>query len=234
VAPCLLFSLPVQPKQRVSRCAGFTLIELLVVLAIAAIAMGLGIPALHNFIVRSRTEGAAREASMTLQRCRLEAIKSNREVIAHLDGNEIVCFVDADRDQTFNPDASAPYRTADWIVSEAGLTSDKLAFRDPDNDEDDASLGGFAEAWGKDGAIRGAVFQPNGSVAEQGAFRIADVRSNFLEVRVAPAATGRIEIRKCLEGAVNPEPAEGDEDFDCVWVPFGDPADPDHQPWTWN
>lgn len=219
MAPRLLFSLPVQPKQRVSRCAGFTLIELFVVLAIAAIAMGLGIPALHNFIVRSRTEGAARETSMMLQRCRLEAIQSNREVVAHLDGDRIVCFVDADRDRAFNPDDSAPYRTADWIVSRAQLSSDKLFFRNPELKEGEDSIEGFTSVDGK----LSAVFQPNGSVADDGAFRIGDIRGNFLEVRIAPAASGRIEIRKWQE--------EGEVDS---WIGSGDPADPDYIAWKWN
>lgn len=230
MAPRLLSSVPVQSKQRVSRCAGFTLIELFVVLAIAAIAMGLGIPALHNFIVRSRTEGFAREASMLLQRCRLESIKSNREVVAFLDGGDIVCFVDADRDQTFNPDDTKPYRTADWVVGRVSPQSDKVSYADPDGNTGGGSIGGFGTPWGSN-ALTAAVFQPNGSVVEEGAFRIADVRENFLEVRVAPAATGRIEVRKWQEGAV---PATEDDEDPDQWIGSGDPADPDYEAWKWN
>lgn len=40
------------------------------------------------------------------------------------------------------------------------------------------------------------VFLPDGSVEETGAFRFADVRGNFLEVRVEPLATARVQVRK--------------------------------------
>lgn len=40
------------------------------------------------------------------------------------------------------------------------------------------------------------TFLPNGSVEETGAFRFADVRGNFLEVRVEPQATARVQVRK--------------------------------------
>lgn len=231
MALALLLPGPVQPKQRGPRSAGFTLIEVLVVLAFAAIVMGLGIPALQNFIVRSRTEGFARETSMLLQRCRLQAIQSNREVVAFLDGDEIACFVDADRDQTFNPDEAKPFRTADWVVGRAAPQSAHLSFTDPDGNTGAASIAGFGTPWGPGGLTGAAVFQPNGSVLERGAFRIADVRDNFLEIRVAPAATGRIEVRKWQEGTV--EPTEDDEDPE-QWIGSGDPTDPDYEAWKWN
>lgn len=203
-----------QSKQRVSRSAGFTLVELLVVLAILAIGMGLGIPALHNFIVRHQTEGFARETSMLLQRARLEAIKSNREVAVFLDGDALVAFVDADSDDKIEPDPSAPYKTADWEVGRSTLPDGRLFLKAPSEAE-----GGPIDGFDKFGGVTSAVFRPNGSVAEDGAFRIADQRDNFLEVRVAPAATARIEVRKWQDGA---------------WLGTGDPSDPDFIPWTWK
>ena len=47
------------------------------------------------------------------------------------------------------------------------------------------------------------VFLTDGSVDEPGAFRIADIRGNFLEIRVEPKATARVQVRKWDE-------AEGD------------------------
>ncbi len=40
------------------------------------------------------------------------------------------------------------------------------------------------------------LFRSNGTALEDGAFRFADRRGNRLEVRLAPAAVGRIEVRK--------------------------------------
>ena len=48
------------------------------------------------------------------------------------------------------------------------------------------------------------TFNTDGSVPQIGAFRVADPRGNFLEVRVGPAATAKIQVRKWNEDlAVN-------------------------------
>jgi hypothetical protein len=47
--------------------------------------------------------------------------------------------------------------------------------------------------------LRVMVFGPDGSIRDPGALRIADAREprrNVLEVRVAPQATARVEVRK--------------------------------------
>lgn len=202
-------------KFRVARSAGFTLVELLTVLAILAIAMGLGVPALHNFILRGRTEGFAREVSMLLQRSRLEAIKSNRDVGVFLDGDELVAFVDVDGDAQFQPDTSKPYRTVDYAIGRMKAPSAHVTFMDENGNKGPSSVVGTSTVNG----TTGALFQPNGSVEEETAFRIGDVRDNFLEARIAPAATARIELRKWQGGE---------------WIGTGDPADPDYQAWEWK
>jgi hypothetical protein len=184
---------------------------LLVVMAIVAGAMLLGIPAIQNLIVRSRTEGFAREASVLMQRTRLEAIKMNRDGVVRTDAanRRLEAFLDADGDGTFNPNPAAPPRTADYVLGRLALPAN-VEFAAPDSQ---ALIDGFT------GAEQLAVFQANGSVADEGAFRIGDARGNFLEVRVGPPATGRVQLQKWQNSD---------------WRAAGDPASPDHKPWKWH
>jgi len=215
------------------RSAGFTLIELLVVLGVLGIAMVLGIPALQNFIIRSKTEGFAREASTLLQRTRLEAIKVNRDGVVHLDpaNRRLVAFIDADREGTFNPDPDEPFRTTDYVIGQLLLPSN-LEFEDQDGNSGRDSVVGDTEVVVAGEPWPAVIFRPNGSIADPGipdeeeeeepyfAFRVSDPRRNHLEVRISPQATGRVEIRK----------------FDIElkkWSASGDPSEADFKPWKW-
>lgn len=202
---------------------GFTLIELFVVLAILAVAMALGIPAIQNLIIRSRTEGFARELSTHLQRTRLEAIKANREGVVFLDeaAGELVTFIDADRAidpltefRDFAPNPGAPPRTADYVLHRLAPPA-RVRFADPNGNEGEDSILDFTTNAGSPWLI----FRPDGSVIDPGAFRIADERGNFLELRVSPAATGRVQVRKYQDGE---------------WLSSVDPSADDPKPWKWN
>lgn len=220
------------PKARGARCpaqgrsAGFTLIELLVVMAIVAGAMLLGIPAIQNLIVRSRTEGFAREASVLMQRTRLEAIKMNRDGVVHMDpdGGGLTAFLDADRDGTFDPDPTEPPRTTDYVLGRLPLPAN-VEFRDPGGNVGTDSVLGSTTVVVAGGTPRALIFQANGSIVVDPddppgfAFRVADVRDNFLQILVSPPATGRVQLQKWQ---------------DSDWRPAGDPASPDHKPWKWN
>lgn len=202
--------------------SGFTLLELLAVFAVAVTILALGIPALNNFIVRSKTEGFARETAVLLQRARLEAIKQNRDAVVYLDtvNRGFAAFLDADLDGVFNPSGGPP---ADYETGRLPLPSGVL-FQAPPQDGgpvDVASVDGLSriEAHGA-GDLPAVIFQPNGSVAAIGAFRIGDERGNFLEIRVEPEGTGKVEILKA--------------DDNGVFHPAGDLADPDYQPWEWK
>lgn len=200
---------------RTRRNGGFTLIELLVVLVILGIAMALGIPAIQNFIIRSRTEGFAREAAVLMQRTRLESIRMNRDAAIFLDTaqNQLVGFVDADRSRTFNP-GGGPFRTVDYELARLTPPSN-VSFEDQNGNVGLDSLDGFTPV---DGELW-LLFQPDGSVEDVGALRISDTRENTVEVRVDPAATARVELRKWQDGR---------------WLGAGDPAEPGFEPWEWN
>ena len=210
---------PRRPAPR-DRSAGFTLIELLVVLGFLALAATLAVPAIQNLIVRSKTEGFAREASVLMQRTRLEAIKMNRAGVVHIDpaNRRLAAFIDADLDGTFNPDPDEPYRTTDYVLGRIPLPAN-VEFQDPDGAQDQDSVFGFTPVDVGHPDARGAYYQADGSVADEGAFRICDVRDNCLEIRVSPPATGKVELLKRQDGK---------------WVDSGDPGDEDFVPWKWN
>lgn len=202
---------------------GFTLIEALLVVGVLTVVLALGIPAIQNLIVRSKTEGFARQVSSTMQRTRLEAIKMNREGAVFMDtaNRRLVAFIDADRDGTFNPTNGTP-RTTDYVLARLDLPSG-VEFEDQDGNVGIASVLG-ATTVEVDGAdLPAPIFQPDGSiedpVAEAFAFRVADVRDNTLEVRIAPAATGRVQLRKWQ-----------DEE----WLSTVDPEADNPKPWRWN
>ena len=228
------------PKARFPRCSepvrsgGFTLIELLVVLAIVVVAMLLGIPALHNLIIRSRTEGYAREASVLMQRTRLEAIKMSRDGVVYLDpaNRRLVGFIDADRSGTFNPDPDEPPRTTDYVLGRLPL-SENVEFEDQAGNTGATSVVGKTEVEVGGDPLPAVIFRANGSIVDPRsddgdfAFRVSDVRGNHLEVRVFPQATGRIELRK-WQTVVADGVAKDD------WYGSGDPGDEGFVPWKWN
>ncbi len=101
----------------------------------------------------------------------------------------LTSFVDVDNDGTFNPVAGAPQGTTDWELGRMEVIGE-IFLGGPAGDP--AIIDGF------DGGapIATATFRPDGTVDNAGAIRLADGRDNFLEVRIAPQGTARIELRK--------------------------------------
>lgn len=195
-----------------NRARGFTLVEMLVVIAIIAIVAVITIPALHKMIVRSRLEGFASEVSGLMQRARLEAVKRSVPTVMRVDfeNDELVVFVDVDfavpgNAGVFNPDTSVPPGDADFELIRRRKPA-KVAFQGPDDGEEGAdAVNGFTVN-PEDGSLPNqAVFNPDGSIEDPGGFRLADPKGNILEVRVAPQATARVELRKYDPSYTNPE-----------------------------
>lgn len=175
---------------------GFTLIEVLVALVILAIAMALGIPALSHLVNRSRLEGSARELAVLSQRARLEAIKRRVRTVVEVDPatGTAEAWADVDGvaagdppDLVFNPVAGELRFTTDYRI---GRIETAAHFAAPAGQD---AVDGLSAAPGR----RVAVFLPTGAAESSGAFRLADEGGfNHLEVRVAPAGTGRVSLRK--------------------------------------
>jgi prepilin-type N-terminal cleavage/methylation domain-containing protein len=172
---------------RPRRTAGFTIIEVLVAVTIVLVIALLGVPPLLRMAYRAKIEGAVQSTAGLMRIARFEAIKRNvpARVIVDYERDLVtaVALEDYDGDGTPTPRRLGQHRLPKdvffWGEEDAAPEGDNAISNFP-HDED----GGFAE------------FRSDGSAASVGAIRFGDQRGNFLEVRVATAATGRIELRK--------------------------------------
>jgi type IV fimbrial biogenesis protein FimT len=91
---------------------GFTLLELLLVVALAGLLLGIGVPAMGNFIRSARITGAANDAMVGLHLARSEAIKRRVPVTFCASANS----VSADNPATPVPTCAASVMLTGWIV----------------------------------------------------------------------------------------------------------------------
>ena len=180
--------------------SGFTVIEMIVVVAVIGIMATIGIPNLIRVIHRAKIEGIARETSVLMQRARSESVRQNVPTVVRVDlaRSEIVAFADVDGpalgdppDSIFNPVVGEPHRTTDYELGRYTLPNNVL-FQAPGAAPFPVPVKDFTDV----GPDKVAIFDPNGSIRDTGAIRYADQRGNFLEVRVTPAATARVQLRK--------------------------------------
>jgi type II secretory pathway pseudopilin PulG len=184
-------------KREMMNHGGFTIIEALVVVAVLGLAVLAGLPALNKFMHRSKLEGVSRQTAMLIHRARQEAIKQGVPVVVKPDfgSREVLVFTDVDDDGVFTPDSAQPLYTADYELARVPLPSRIIYFMGtsgvpatPGNAED--SVLGLAVS---NDAV---VVEPDGSVRDTGAIRLADNRGNYLEVAVTSKAGGKVEVRK--------------------------------------
>jgi len=170
-----------------SRVKGFTLIELLMVMVLASILMLFGLPALYNFIQRSKLEGIARETALLIQAARYNAIKnagSQSVVKLDLAHRQVVSCQDND----LNGKCDATDVELARLTLPEGITFGGPTDGLPTNGLTLDPAGGSANI---------AILNADGSIniGKDGAFRFGDAKQNYLEVRIFPV-TARVEVRK--------------------------------------
>jgi prepilin-type N-terminal cleavage/methylation domain-containing protein len=187
-------------RKRPSRAArGFTMIETLVVLVLMSILMTFAIPSLLAMVRQGKLRGTANEAATIMRLARLEAIKRSCPTIVRVldaDGTNperIEAIVDCNDDGLQDADKKS-MGTLPLPARVHLLAPPNLAGKD--------SVDFFsADPAGGDTPV--AIFQGDGSIDKTGAFRFGDETGNFLEVRVEPKATARIEVRKYADDTSN-------------------------------
>ncbi|MBP1641399.1 MAG: hypothetical protein H6Q03_68 [Acidobacteria bacterium] len=192
--------------------AGFSLVELLVVIVIIGLLALWGIPALLNTLNRTRLVNTSKEIATQFQLARLEAIKRgglngnlrNQVTVVFYDVGQrsIALLVDESPDATFNP--VTPYGGLYTLPTGVNLQAPGEAIEGP------KSIVGWDEG-GPPDAFDGPTFLSDGSALRAGAFRIADTRGNFLEVRIDFPATGKVVIQKWFGGNVDTDWFENGE-----------------------
>jgi len=206
---------------------GFTIFELLIVMAIMGVMATLFAPNFLRLVHRAKLTGTAQKMEVVLRTARQNAIRYNAQAVVRIDQTteEIIAFVDVDGvnigdppDGIFNPIVGRPHRATDWEFSRQTLPN-SVNFEAPAADPDGGNV-----IWGFDNSFwlgtlpdDIAIFEANGSVIRQGAFRLADLFDNYLEIRVAPPLTGRVSTRKF-------------SDVDSEWHIRNETG----KPWKWN
>jgi prepilin-type N-terminal cleavage/methylation domain-containing protein len=182
--------------------AGFSLIELLIVLALIGLMAVWGVPALLNTLNRAKLVGASREIATLIQVARLEAIKKggingdlrNRVAVVRYNTGQrnFRVLIDESPDGSFDP--TTPVGGQYTLPNGVNLQAPTEGI------EGAGSVVGWDDVGDADD-YPGPTFMSDGSALRAGAFRIADTRDNYLEVRVDFPATGKIVIQKWFGGA---------------------------------
>ena len=180
----------IKNRRALRSSAGFTMIEMLVVLVIFSVVLLLGFPALQNMIQRGKTEGIARETVLLMRQARFDAIKNSACANVRIADEPPRVEAFSDRNCNLTLDAG------EALLGTFPLPS-RVDFVDEDGKLWEESIFGLTDDPASSANL--ACFQRDGSVRNRGAFRFGDERGNFLEARVEPEATARVEVRKWRE-----------------------------------
>lgn len=169
--------------------AGFTLLELVVTLVLIVLAILVLAPNMGPFFARVKLDRATRETASLLARARMEAIKTGNLVVVRADAanRTLDGFADVNRDGIFNPTPGVSRNTTDYTLARIPLPH-RIELGAPGAQ---TALDGLTVQ----GSERLAIFQPDGSITDPGAIRLADDRGQYREIRIEPQVTPRTRIR---------------------------------------
>lgn len=184
------------------RQRAFNLLELIAVLAAVGLLAAMTLPALGKILQRERTEGFLRSATLAVERSKGEAAKRSVPVVVRADYAQgaFYGFADLDRDGFFDP----PEPELFYLVLPAGGAQPEKALRFWAPTDAAPQGAGAVTGFSADptpGTFPGQlILDPDGSARAAGAFRfgLSGPPGNFYEVRIEPAATGRVQLRKYL------------------------------------
>ncbi|MDX1630627.1 MAG: GspH/FimT family pseudopilin [Thermoanaerobaculia bacterium] len=182
---------------------GITMLELLVVLTVMGLLAVIGLPAFLNTVRKGKMQTTIRETTTMLRAARLQAIKESQPIGIERQKSQrrIIAYEENDGTDGFGVGGT------DEII-ESVILPNRITFAAPGTQSE---VDGFDNNdW--------FVYEPNGSATHSGAFRFGDPRGNYLEVRVEPAATGRVDVRMWQNfGGTDKWMSQGQEDHSWDW-----------------
>lgn len=205
-----------------SRAAGMTILEVLFVVAILGLVAAVAVEAMTTYGPRIQLRQTVGQAAQLINKARIEAIKRGVTTVVEADANErsLIAFADVNGNPSnpldpngqylvFDPAIGVPRDRTDYLISTVylpGKLETGVRFTNPDGS---VGVTGFTRV--PDGSGKSVlVFRSTGAVIDPGAFRFSDARqANFLETSIT-AITGKIEVRKYLDGLDTPS---GTADF---------------------
>lgn len=183
------------------RPTGFTVVEMLVGVALIGVLAVLGAPLVLKTIHTAKMNSIGLDGNVAVRRAKSEAVKLNVPAVvrADLGRNELVAFLDvhgtAQTDPpegVFGPVPDVPTNTTDRELLRMPLPAGITFRAPPDEFPSPMVIDGFTTV----GSEQVAIFETEGRVRNIGGFRFGDERGNYLELRIEPAATARVTLRK--------------------------------------
>lgn len=242
---------PRRPHRSSSSQKGFSLLELMVTTAVIGLVVAVSYPSFNQSIRKARSKAYLEEVSLLLVQAKQEAVRRAVPVVVQPDPATVSLFayanVDGDPSITYQPDESKTYRTVDYEVFRHTAESlAKIRFESPSSSNGNGGGNGRGRSGNSGNGNNGngstagpvdgltpvssgqnaIVFEPNGSVRDAGALRITDQWGNYFEIRVGPAATGRISVLK-----YNEAPHWGDA---AGYFPRGTDPSSGKPYWSWS